>query len=862
MRILSLLMMVLALACDDEPAEPVYTPIPLQKGAPMAAVQSGFLRLPAGVPMGGYTSRDAAFGGTRTRPRDLRKSNWTQKFHPSAGQLTGTPLQTLWLTNGDRHFVVLRIDLVAAFDGIVFEIEKRLSSITGIDLTGQVVMVTSHSHSSPAAHHRSLQFALGFDRYDPRVFERIVSQSVAQALAAHSQLAPARIGVGLMPHADPADGDQLWRDRRTENDGLLDFDGQPTGAGYKDPAAQILKVESAAGELLGVLLNVGLHGTNFSDDNCWSHWDAPGAVAYGLSARLQGAPVFLLQGAGGDTSPAGVGASAMAKVDDLARRAGARLAPLVAATQTAADPIALDLAHLSLEQSHQSFTVKRQGTTNFHYTPVTLDDYGQPIQVPDNIIHDASGAVVEAIDEFPAPVGAGLCGEAVGVPFGSIGMGFESVSAYPYDRCAILDRLMPVIASRYEVDESTVLGGSASAPQNVEPAMSASLVAFGHLDGVPVTTFDQGQAETIIGRAGLMFLPGETTTLLTLRAKRYVTDLGYDAAFVVGYAMDHEGYLLTVEDWVLGGYETSINVWGPLQGEYLLEGALELAQRGLNGHQIRTDDLGIKAPDYHSISLGFEPLPDLDTATPNAGRVVSELPENPVLLPLNMDPDQILPLATSDPVRVLSDVYAGTFEGGDVGIDSPRVHLERAVDGDFAPVIGLDGLVIDSDGPGVLLGYSPTPPRTLAEPREHLWTIVWQPVGEGVGAGDWARFAPGTYRFVAQGSLRREAAAEIEAYRIELPSFEVQPTSLEVADGVVSYAASPLGYRARGDRSAPNQPAAVPSGTVLRLSCRTGDAISFEGQLVVGEAGAVDINRPDDGSTCSLTDPYGNGGLL
>ena len=153
MKRIILLIFVVGTACEDEPTEPVYQPIALKAGAPMAGVASGYLRLPAGVPMGGYTSRDAAFGGTRTRPRDLRKSPWTHKFHPSAGQLTGTPLQALWLSNGDRRMVVLRIDLIGAFDGLVFEIEKRLSSITGEDLSGQVAMVTSHSHSSPAAHH-------------------------------------------------------------------------------------------------------------------------------------------------------------------------------------------------------------------------------------------------------------------------------------------------------------------------------------------------------------------------------------------------------------------------------------------------------------------------------------------------------------------------------------------------------------------------------------------------------------------------------------------------------------------------------------------------------------------------------------
>jgi len=40
--------------------------------------------------------------------------------------------------------------------------------------------------------------------------------------------------------------------------------------------------------------------------------------------------------------------------------------------------------------------------------------------------------------------------------------------------------------------------------------------------------------------------------------------------------MDHEGYLLTVDDWLLAGYESAITWWGPLQGEYLLEQMLDV----------------------------------------------------------------------------------------------------------------------------------------------------------------------------------------------------------------------------------------------------------------------------------------------
>ena len=88
------------------------------------------------------------------------------------------------------------------------------------------------------------------------------------------------------------------------------------------------------------------------------------------------------------------------------------------------------------------------------------------------------------------------------------------------------------------------------------------------------------------------------------------------------------------------------------------------------------------------------------------------------------------------------------------------------------------------------MGYSPTPPRRLDAVRRHLWTIVWQPVGEGVRVGDWAALERHVC-FVVDASSSR-SGSDVEPYRIELPSFEVEPTSITIEDGVARYVASPL----------------------------------------------------------------------
>ena len=79
---------------------------------------------------------------------------------------------------------------------------------------------------------------------------------------------------------------------------------------------------------------------------------------------------------------------------------------------------------------------------------------------------------------------------------------------------------------------------------------------------------------------------------------------------MVGYAQDHEGYLLTVEDWLSGGYEPSINIWGPLQGEYMMEQALKLAALGRGERRVDHRGIDVGRPDYAGEPLGFEPLPE------------------------------------------------------------------------------------------------------------------------------------------------------------------------------------------------------------------------------------------------------------
>ena len=87
---------------------------------------------------------------------------------------------------------------------------------------------------------------------------------------------------------------------------------------------------------------------------------------------------------------------------------------------------------------------------------------------------------------------------------------------------------------------------------------------------------------------------------------------------MVGYAQDHEGYLLLAEDWLVGGGdEPGINVWGPLQGEYLMEQTLKMASSVLmNAIREPADPAGKWSPMEYPFTPLLDEQPDV---TPLAG---------------------------------------------------------------------------------------------------------------------------------------------------------------------------------------------------------------------------------------------------
>lgn len=825
-------------ACD--PAEANAGAPALIAGAPQAGVAEAILELPIGSPLSGYTSRCSCFGNDADIGH--RDSQYVTEFNPSVGVQAPVTVKAFWLGNGDQDLVILKVDLIYSFDGLVEEMERRLSAATGRDLDGKVVVATNHSHSAYGDFSDQVTYFLGSDRFNYEVFTRLAEQAEAVALAAYDGLQPVKIGLGIARDWDPED--RVYHDRRSDNDDLQFFEDIPAGR-YKDPHLTLLRVDTLDDEPLGVLIDFGMHGTTLDADSPMLSPDAPGHVELALQENFD-TPVVVayLQGAAGDASPSGAD-DGYARLESVGDRAEEPIYALWARTVTSADPILLESVGRSIGQTHQEIRVTRGGTRDLHYLPY------QEGYEPDNLVYDDQGEIIDAIDEFNVPYGAAFCGEDP--PYLA---GFAPADAFPYVQCVELSMMLSIINGFFDLTEEE------SALPLLESQDAGVLAA--RIGGLTVTDDEGTAVENVL----FGFFPGEPTALYTEQFRRRAqAELGYDRAVAVGYAQDHEGYLLLPEDWLQGGYEADINVWGPLQAEHILEGLLTAAAEELSTD---VDELPDPCGRFQPPDYGLWELPTAaPDPTPDAGTPV-EVPDG-IYSPLySIDEfDAGVPVALEVPAVVprVQGMVSFAWRGGDPAVDWPQVVLEREEGGSWSPVTTRSGRPVQG-GPDILVTWNPDPPTDDTLLQTHTWYAVWQAVAHHE---DRAGLPEGRYRLHVYGRHYVGANAtwpwDTAEYEVTSPEFEVVPGAVSVwEDGGglrASLDAPERGYRYlgpdgswRGRNPLPDDTATVEleygDGSVSR-STVTGSRSDGSTALAVDLTGVVRV---------TVTDRYGNTGTL
>ncbi len=816
-------------------------------GAPMAGVAESWLELPIGTPLSGYTSRCGCFGGDGKV--DHRDSNYADEFKASAGIQSPIPLKVFWLSNGDQDLVIVKIDIIYSYDGLVQDIETRLSADTGRDLVGKVVVSTNHSHNSYGDFSDQVTYYLGSDRFNEEVFERIAGQAETVGMQAFDALKPAKLGVGFAKNWDP--NDRVYHDRRGDNDALQFFDDIPAGP-YKDPNLTLLRIDDLDDNPVAVLFDFGIHGTTLGSENAMISGDAPGQIERAFEDKFDHPVVVaLLQGGAGDASPSGTD-DGYANLETTGEYAKDAIFALWEATPTSSDPIRLETVSRAVKETHDDIQVTRGGTTDIHYTP-----YTDGLE-PDNIIYDTSGLLIPEIDEFNVKNGAAFCGENPAyLP------GYAPAAVFPYEDCVSVDMMVGLIKGWFTLsDEEAALPLTESTRAHVTASRMGPL---------PMHTAD---GQTITDDFFIGFFPGEPTSMYTEQfRRRAAAELGYEHSMAVGYSQDHEGYLLIPEDWLTGGYEADINVWGPLQAEHIMEQLLVMAGEELSTDKVeKHDPCGLYASNTYGTPT---PLPTLapDDA-PEAGSLYS-IPPAELYSPLFTSEERdagILPTLTTEGAEIprVEGLVQMAWIGGDPGVDYPVVTLERqAGDGSWAEVLTNAGRPV-ALGPDILLTTTPTPQAPAASYNEHHWYAAWQAVGHEL---DRTGVEEGTYRLRVTGQTYAGGATTwpwpMEDYEVTGPTFVVTPAVIRVArsgtNDVQAWFQGPeRGYRLislDGNYRSAN-PIPDDSATV---TCIDGSGVSTSIALTGTHGGGVTTFAGADPGNCAqlvVTDGYGNEGEI
>ncbi len=706
------------------------------EGDVRAGAAESTLDVPVGSALGAYTSR-ARFIGNASMI-DERRVEYSGSFHPSVGIESAPRVRAVALTAGDETIVLLKVDLGAMTESLPHDVAERL----GPEFAGKVLIVGSHSHSAPGHFTQNPALFLGFSQFRTQTYRRIVDACVDTAHRALDARVPARVGVAHDGAFDTMN--RVSRDRRTANDVL------PGARDRKDHDLFVIRIDRADGHPIAVIPIFGVHGTTLEDTNNLMSTDTPGAIERAIEESFDEPVVVMhLQGAAGDVSPAGSGGIECAGTPcynfGKAETVGANARdPILAAWRAAGlamhDRLAMEMLTRSvpLGPDWRTFTVRGGALA---YAPFVAR------RLADRTVYDDAGVLVSPVDEFNAPFGAALCGgdRQPLIPQSSLSnvLGLRS-----YSSCARIEAALPWVSRLLEMDPP-------AAPTCASTRTNVSAIRLG---------------DFVIAS-----LPGEPLNLLADRM-RASSPVPGDHTIVVGYAQGYIGYIATAEDWLQGEYEASLNVWGPLEGEYLGEQSIATARLAMT--DVREDGATMGTTRWVPTEVP-DGVPPADV-TATAGTVPATVPSivytrGRVSLPSPQPAMQVARLASAYFAWVGEDPVRAT----------PRVSIQReepAGSGTFVALRRRSGREV-GDG-DVLLTETPEPlVRVGASPRTHYWVAEWQavtPFGAEPGGSDAldlrAGLSIGRYRFHVAGA----------GYQLDSRAFDVVPAALRVtlaADG-------------------------------------------------------------------------------
>ena len=679
---------------------------PLRAGA-----AERILDIPVGTALGGYTARAGFLGSAGVV--DTRKVAISGAFNPSIGVTAAPRVKAIALGTGEDTVVIVKMDAIFVYEGMLYDLEQRL----GPEYAGKVIIAASHSHSAWAQFTGHGPLKLGAGQLRQLVYDRFLATFEGAARDAIAAMRPAKIGFFFDGAFDPTD--QINRDRRGENNDL------PNG-NVKDNQFHLIRIDGTDGAPIAAIPIFGEHGTLNSEDNPLASNDSTGALERVFQEQFDQKVVVLhLQSAGGDNSPVGHGGLdcnnkpgnpgdpcfSWASEEGHGRAAAATmLAAWMAAGDAMRDSIELEMLTRSVETGPDpdTFTI-RDGKLKYAKFDTTRSVDGK--------IYDGN-QIASPIDEFNAPVGAGLCEKETAMfPAAEI-EGTQGL--LPYGSCLRLDVAGDILGQIFQID----FGADATHPVCETTRTTISALRLG---------------DYVIGT-----MPGELTVLLANYLREH-SPVAPDKTILLGYAQGHVGYMLTPEDWLEGGYEPSVTFWGPLEAEHIAEQLVKLMPLAMT--PMREDATSASATRL-AVATMTDDFP-IDNPAPMAGTVPSSVPASVW--------SRVGPPAQSQPsptIPRVSGVAQFVWIGDDPSTQTPHVTLEYEVStNNFVPVTRRSGRVVEDQE--IVLAYTPNPLQRSG-PQTHYWVAEWQAVpwvgATGLDSLDDRGGVPlGRYRFHVEG---------------------------------------------------------------------------------------------------------------
>jgi len=228
-----------------------------------------------------------------TPPPGVRMWGYGNRKGPSTGTLDPLYARILVIEAGETRLGLVALDLGRPFG------PASIASLRGAarksSRISYLLVVASHTHSGPVI--RDEYTEGGTPAWETSALEKIL-KAIDEA---SRKMVEARLGVGTgvtyIGHnrlRENPDGTVTWFERN-----LTKVPTAPV-----DPTVSVLRVDTADGKPIAILVNYSCHPVVFGPDNLQYSADFPGVMTKTVEQAFDGQPLcFFLQGAPGDINP-------------------------------------------------------------------------------------------------------------------------------------------------------------------------------------------------------------------------------------------------------------------------------------------------------------------------------------------------------------------------------------------------------------------------------------------------------------------------------------------------------------------------------------------------------------------------------